>query len=377
MREETKRALIELVSIGTAEAASRLLSKGSHSIVETLKQAYDSLRLENKRLQKENLLLRLDIGLNNITVRWMEQEVSQKQARIEHLQARVDKLQQMLLQVQRARGQPQLSAALSPQLPEDSLINQWLRILPDNPIILITGGQGAGKSALGYWLLEISKSRNRYIYNLPPRAAALLPQYIGITQDLGNVPPNSFVLVDEAYLALFARESQTRRSRQLLRMVSLARQRRLGLTFVAHESRHLDKNVLGPVNVLILEEPAHFQLALDRAVVGPYLRRAKAFFGTYRQDKRTVSYIAFAYKDFSGPLENPLPSFWSEDLSKAFASLANPVREQRSRSLSREEREERVIHLILECGWFYRAAAREVGVSPSTAHRWVRKLREG
>ena len=79
-----------------------------------------------------------------------------------------------------------------------------------------------------------------------------------------NAPPGSVVLVDEAHLLFSARESQMPVNRELTRVLNLARQRRLGIIFVAHEARHLEKNILSSVDTLILKKPAPFQTHLER-----------------------------------------------------------------------------------------------------------------
>jgi hypothetical protein len=122
---------------------------------------------------------------------------------------------------------------------------QWLRILSTRPRILILGGQGTAKSCLAFWLLEILHPRCPcFVYRLPAEGASFIPPWLGIVNELNRAPPGSIVLVDEAYLSFFSRESQTRQNREITRIVNLARQKNLGLIFVAHEARHIDKNIL-------------------------------------------------------------------------------------------------------------------------------------
>lgn len=62
---------------------------------------------------------------------------------------------------------------------------------------------------------------------------------MGKTQ-VKNRQTDSTVLVDEAYLSFPARDGQTRRNKELTKVINLAHQKDLSPIFVTDESRYID-----------------------------------------------------------------------------------------------------------------------------------------
>ena len=168
-----------------------------------------------------------------------------------------------------------------------------------------------GKSCLAFWLLEIMHERcSCFVYRLPEEGVSLIPPWLGVIHNLNDAPLTSLILIDEAYLVLFSRESQTRKNRDIVKILNLARQKRLGFIFVAHEARHIDKNILSCIDTLIMKRPSPLQVELDRSFLKSYLLKAqKVFEGKSDTSCRILSYISFSPSGFEGVLENPKPSF--------------------------------------------------------------------
>lgn len=259
---------------------------------------------------------------------------------------------------------------------EDPRALRWLRILSSRPRVLILGGQGTGKSCLAFWLLEIMRGRGRsYAYMLPEEGRSSIPDWLGIIQDLSDAPPRSIVLVDEAYLSFFSRDSQTRANREITKIVNLARQKDVGLIFVAHESRHLEKNILSGIDTLVVKKPAPLQVELDRSFLRPYLLKAQSLFqGKTDVSAKIFSYVCFSPSGFQGMLENPKPSFWSEKLSHIFASGNLGKVEKPAQELTREEKKERARKLHDYHGYSYGEIAKQLGIGKTTVYRWLNDM---
>ena len=259
---------------------------------------------------------------------------------------------------------------------EDPRALRWLRMLSNRPRVLILGGQGTGKSCLAFWLLEIMRGRGRsYVYRLAEEGRSSIPEWLGIIQDLSHAPPGSIVLVDEAYLSFFSRDSQTRANREITKMVNLSRQKDIGLIFVAHESRHLEKSILSGIYTLVVKKPAPLQVELDRSFLRPYLLKAQRVFqGKTDVSVKIFSYVCFSPSGFQGMLENPKPSFWSEKLSHIFASGNLGKVEKPAQELTREEKKERARKLHDYHGYSYGEIAKQLGVGKTTVYHWLNDM---
>lgn len=263
-----------------------------------------------------------------------------------------------------------LQALRSGQIPKgkgDTM--QWRKITRDPGTTLIIGDQGAGKTGLAYYLLSLHRFSNAFVLNLPKEAAASLPDEIGVLADLSDAPYNACLLIDEAYLRYFSRESQAKRARELLGILALARQRRLRLIFVSQESRYIDVNILSRVRVLAIKKPALFQTMTDRPEVSQIVHKAKAAFEAIVGDRRSWTYVYSG--DFEGMLENPCPAFFEERLSCAFADMPVSSSEERSpEKLSRAEKKAEAKRLDKQ-DCTVREIARTLGVSIGTVSNYL------
>ena len=249
---------------------------------------------------------------------------------------------------------------------------RWLNIMSKRPRILILGEPNSGKSAQAYYFCEILHSRGPcYVYRLPKEGRNLIPTWLGVIDDFNKAPSGSTVVVDEAYLSFFARDSQSKRSKELTKIINLARQRDLSLIFVAHEARHIDLNVLSGIDTLIMKKPGPLQPSLDRPILRSYTDKAKEYFESKTDgNKQRLSYVCFSPSGFEGCLENPKPSFWSEKLSKVFA-LGAPSDDGKSAiELSKEEKKEKA-KTYHQYGWSLQQIANALGTSKTTIYRWL------
>ena len=157
-------------------------------------------------------------------------------------------------------GKPTLadSASTQPRLSPDPQIievGKWLKLIHHPSIVVILGGRGKGKSALGYRLLEYLRwTANIYVVGLPQEARKLLPDWVGMVASLEDVPPKSIALVDEAYMPYHARSSMAAEAKAMSQRVNLSRQREQTLIFVSQEGRQLDLNIASSANIMIFKD---------------------------------------------------------------------------------------------------------------------------
>ena len=215
-----------------------------------------------------------------------------------------------------ARFNPQESAPPAWSPPADS---QWQHLAPHPSVGAIFGRRGGGKSALGYRLLELQRDRAACYVVGPPSLRKLLPDWIGVVQDMTEVPSDAVVLIDEAYLLLHSRDSMSRTGRSIGPMINLSRQRRLSLIFISQEARQIDVNILSQLDWVAVKEPSELSMEFERGELRRYTEKAQAEFSAIRGDRRPWTWVYSEPADFSGIVKNELASFWRPALSRAFA----------------------------------------------------------
>jgi len=261
--------------------------------------------------------------------------------------------------------------AVSPTEPDAP----WREALVHPAVVLILGKRGSGKSALAYRLLELFRYRlTPYVVGAPDPARRLLPDWIGMAPSLDAVPAKSIVLVDEAYLRYHARESQARQSREMSRLLNLSRQREQTLIFVTQEARQVDRNIASSASVVVFKEPGSLQLEFERRELRRIAEQARVAFAAVGKDRTRWSHVFSPDADFSGMIENALPSFWSRKLGRIFAAGQGGETARSPSRITPAERRARANDLRAQ-GWSYAQIAKALGVSKATAVNYVRGYR--
>ena len=249
---------------------------------------------------------------------------------------------------------------------------RWREVIAHPSVVLILGKRGSGKSALGYRLLELCRyALTPYVLGLPKQGQRLLPDWIGVATSLEDVPPKSIVLIDEAYLRYHSRESLAARSREMTRILNLCRQTEQTLIFVSQEARQVDRNIASSASVVVFKDLGILQIEFDRPELARIATQAKQAFEAVKGDRRSWSYVYSPNADFMGLLENPLPTFWSNRLSRAFASGGEASSTKMPKRMTLKERIQQARELH-QGGLSLGQIARMLGVSKSTVHNYVR-----
>lgn len=254
---------------------------------------------------------------------------------------------------------------------DDGKYSKWWEVIIHPSVVLVLGKRGSGKSALGYWLLELFRYvLTPYVLGIPKQAQKLLPDWIGVAQNLEEIPQDSIVLIDEAYLIYHSRESLKIQSREMSRLVNLSRQRNQTLIFVTQEARQVDKNIASQANIVIFKEPSILQPRFDRAELNDIVTRAKLAFSNLSSDKRSWAYVYSPDADFMDLMENALATFWSTKLSHVFAT-GEPVSDGRlPKQLMRAEKIAKAKELR-QSGNSYREIGKRIHINESTAYNYV------
>ena len=334
------------------------------------------LKLEGQKLANVAFLIPLaervfGITLEQVLDEWLRQQQEQeRQERVRRI------LENWEVSIKQASFQMNKKIEIIPTLSAlDPLVgdkdSRWLKVIIPPSVVLVLGKRGSGKSGLGYRLLELFRYQlTPYVLGIPAEAQKLLPDWIGVAEDLDQIPQGSIVLVDEAYLNYHSRESLKIQNREMSKIINLSRQRNLTLIFITQEARQIDKNIASQANVVIFKELAMLQLRFDRPELSDIAARARLAFNNVSSDKRRWAYVYSPDADFMDLMENALPTFWSAKLSHAFAA-GEPVSDGRlPKKMTIEDKKAKAKELR-QSGLSYRKIGNILNINEGTAYNYV------
>ena len=201
------------------------------------------------------------------------------------------------------------------------LIEEWTQkvTLPTDGVIIVTGKRGSGKTALGMYMLELAHQQGRKtaVFGFPIKKKHLLPDWIDIISDINNLPENAVILLDEASMNFYSRDSFTKINKMINKLISISRQKSQVLIFISHNLRKLDIGLILDADMLLMKMPSLFHSRFERSEVRQLIKEAEQEL----KDKSKEFVYCFSH-DYIGLLKNPLPSFWSDDLSNAWAGIS-------------------------------------------------------
>ena len=133
--------------------------------------------------------------------------------------------------------------------------------------IVIIGSRGQGKTALGYYLLELHKNVNRQVYVYQHPKPKLLPKWIKNITKLSRLPDGGVLLIDESAND-FDQYSYAKRNNVYLRnKLTSARHKNQSYIFICLTTSFINKNFMHMINVWFLKQPTLFQREEERKIV--------------------------------------------------------------------------------------------------------------
>jgi len=181
---------------------------------------------------------------------------------------------------------------------------------------LIIGARGSGKSALGLRILENVHARTKRRVCAMGFREETLPEWIKIVKNIDEIKDGSFVLVDEGGISFSSRDFMSNANKLLSSLLLIARHKDLSVLFISQNSANLEINAIRQADYLMLKKSSLLQKDFERKKIKEIYEDAEANLNEIGADKPEITYV---YSDeFRGVVENELPSFWSEEVSKAF-----------------------------------------------------------
>ncbi len=180
---------------------------------------------------------------------------------------------------------------------------------------IILGARGTGKTAIGIKILEnVYAKSKRKLYAIGFKKEDM-PSWIEIIERTDQIKNNSTVLIDEGGVLFSSRNSMTTPNKLLSQLILIARHKNLNILFISQNSSNLDVNILRQADHLILKPTSLLQKDFERSKIRDIYQDKEEEFKKH-QNVKGCTYI---YSEiFTGFIANPLPSFWSMNISKSF-----------------------------------------------------------
>jgi len=220
----------------------------------------------------------------------------------------------------------------------DWVDDEWKEFLTHPIVVLIMGHTGQGKSALLYAIAEVMHTMYGmdayFIWPDPskpvtPKIRKLFPKWVKIIEPKGenvsaildDIPNNSIVIIDEAFIAFGARTSMKDPLRPLLqKAIELKRHKGISLLFVSQRARNIDVSVLNGLDLLMIKKPQELQVKTDRGELREYLSEAlRNFKKLPTSDTKPFVYVIDLRTGKRAMKKFGLATFWNEEISHMFA----------------------------------------------------------
>jgi len=191
----------------------------------------------------------------------------------------------------------------------------WSKLSKSDSLIgIIIGARGSGKSAIAMSFAENLKNNKKKFFAMG-FSSRELPRWIKSVDDISALENDSYVIIDEGGILFSSRDSMSTGNKLLSELLFIARHKNLTIFFISQNSSNLEINTLRQADFLILKRSSLLQRDFERKIISKIYEEHETGFEKYKD----VKGLALVYSDsFLGFIENELPSFWSDGLSKSF-----------------------------------------------------------
>ena len=203
---------------------------------------------------------------------------------------------------------------------------KWLDIIPQSGVMGILGKRRQGKTALAYHLAEErhrEKGTPAVVLGPPLSMKDKFPDWFSIITDLEAFIryPEHTAILDEGSLPLHSRRSLSHDHSAFDQALSLCGQLEQLFIFNTHHSRKLDVLAVEEYELLAFKLPGKMHTVMERTEIRSWSQKAREVLLTVpEKERKEWTYVFYDDLDQAGLLTNPLPSFWSDEISKAVST---------------------------------------------------------
>ena len=185
----------------------------------------------------------------------------------------------------------------------------------DSRIGIIIGARGSGKSAIALVLLENLREEGRKFFAMgfPSKE---LPRWIRVVDNINELENDSYVVIDEGGILFSSRDAMSAANKMLSELLFIARHKNLTIFFISQNSSNLEINTLRQADFMVLKKSSLLQKNFERKIVSDIYEEYQEKFNDYG----AIKGLSLVYAgSFVGFIDNDLPSFWSDSISKSFS----------------------------------------------------------
>ena len=166
-------------------------------------------------------------------------------------------------------------------------------IAKNSLIIGIFGIRGSGKTSKGYNIIDICHAGGRptFILKFPREKENLLPTYIKIIDRIEDAPKRACILIDEASLVYYSKESMSQASKILSKMMITARHRDQSLIFTTVTAASIDVNIIRLLDIIFYCKPSKFTEMFEREKLKWVAEKARKEFENIGSDYRSYAFV--------------------------------------------------------------------------------------
>lgn len=200
-----------------------------------------------------------------------------------------------------------------------------INLIKPPSVSLILGKRRAGKTAFMMRVLEEAYrllGMKAYVLGIPEEKRGLLPEFITLVDSIDDLPDNVAIGYDEAYLDAMARDHPRSYNKHLAKSISVSAQKAWLLMFSTHTARKFDVLSVLDCDIIVVRKPSWLYTQYERREIRDIIEQADKLF---KKKEYVNEYQKWAYIASEKPpvfVEVPLPSFWTEGLSKAFSGVS-------------------------------------------------------
>jgi hypothetical protein len=206
---------------------------------------------------------------------------------------------------------------------DKSIIRSWLEALPKEGVVGFYGHRRKGKTATAWKLAEGSLNKGRHVaaYLFPKKARHLLPKGIKFVDSVKEVAKlkGYLIVADEMAIHANARDFNTDANKEMYKLMAIADQCHQLLFLICQHTRQLDVGLVMEPDLIVFKQPSLLHIRFARPELRVDVQAAWDAFAEAKGNKKAWSYVVDFHDGRTGFLRNKLPTFWSEELSEAYA----------------------------------------------------------